>query len=201
MLTVVPAPPVTMNLLGPAGVGSVIGAVPWENIPKVVDAIAGFLGYFGSNYKVTGREMTVAKQALLASTAGSLVASGGPAVFIPNFHAAGASPLLRDLTLRAALLKTERDLLAEELPAADSRPLTSILNGDRGDGGEGDQAGEGESPDLEPLKLVAKAVQRTTAVLRTYEGFRTDWTGQPATKPEGQEGATAAAATRARPEA
>ena len=92
-----PAPEAMHHLFDPATLRAALAGVSWESIPKVVDAVAGFLGYFGSNYKVTDREMSVAKQALLASTAGSLAATSGPDVFLPNFHVAGASPLLGEL--------------------------------------------------------------------------------------------------------
>lgn len=198
-----PAHGAAMNIMASAIAGSVIGAVPWKDIPDAIDAVAGLLGYFGSNYKVSGREITVAKQALLVSTAGSLATTGGIAVFIPNFHMAGASPLLEmlmDLALRAAILKTERDLLLEELPGAGSEPFAEILDDDSEESGAGGEGDSGDAPNQERLIQVAKAVQRTTAVLATYEGFRTDWIGQPAAKAEDVEETMKAATTSTAPE-
>lgn len=199
-----PAHGAAMNIMASAiAAGSVIRAVPWKDIPDAIDAVAGLLGYFGSNYKVSGREITVAKQALLASTAGSLATTAGIAVFIPNFHMAGASPLLEmlmRLALRAAILKTERDLLVEELPGTGSETFAERLDDDSEALGAGREGDSGDAPNQERLIPVAKAVQRTAAVLAAYEGFRTDWIGQPAAKAEDVEETMKAATTSTTPE-
>lgn len=110
----------TRHTISQAGVAGFIttAASFWPQIPKAVGAVADLLAYFRSDHKVIGRKMTVSKQALFCSTAGSL-SGKGMATFIPSFYSVKASPLLKTLTelaKRAATLKTGRDHLAAELP-------------------------------------------------------------------------------------
>jgi hypothetical protein len=152
------------------------------------------LAYFRSNYKVSGREMSVSKQALLSSTAGKLTGPG-LAAYIPGFYTAGDSPLLETLTNlahRAARLKIERDLLAEELPET-----VEANGGATGGNGQGQpEDTQSGSTDVEPpnqgrLAAVAKAVRETDAALLAYEGFRTAWTASPTAKTQSDENSTA----------
>lgn len=194
-------PSLTMHLIAPAGVVGLVttAALFLPQIPKAVGAVADLLAYFRSNYKVSGWEMSVSKQALLSSTAGNL-ASRGLVTFIPGFYAVGDSPLLNtltDLAHRAARLKTERDFLAEELPQT---------GGATGGGGGGNGKGQPDvdtqggapqavPPNPERLAQVAKAVRETDSALLAYEGFRTAWTTPPTTKTQVEEGSSVTPAT------
>jgi hypothetical protein len=203
-----------MTLLPLAGIASKVPAL-LEQIPKAVGAIADVFAYFDSNYKVSGREMSISNQALLYSTAGSL-AGRKLTAFIPGFYEVKESPLLKALTAlarRAAQLKTERDYLAKELPGTKQDILVGVPeNGeDTGDaGGENSLGGTDrtsgdtpptEPPDKERLAKVAKAVRETDAVLLAYEGFRTVWMTTPGPKAEGEvkSATTATTAPAAKP--
>jgi hypothetical protein len=189
-------PSLTMHLIAPAGVVGIAttAASFLPQIPKAVGAVADLLAYFRSDYKVSGREMSVSKQALLCSTAGSL-SGRGLAAFIPGFYKAGNSPLLETLTglaRQAARLKIERDYLAEELPEA-SKTTGEVAGGNgqgQPDNTQNDVTRE-KTPDRERLAQVAKAVRETDAALLAYEGFRTAWTTPPETKTQGEENAAA----------
>jgi hypothetical protein len=194
-------PSLTMQLIVPAGVvGLATTAASFlPQIPKAVGAVADLLAYFRSNYKVSGWEMSVSKQALLSSTVGSL-AGRRLATFIPGFYAAGDSPLLSTLTELAhwaARLKTERDFLAEELPQTGGATGGGAGGNGQEQPDEGTHGGtpQAEPPNPERLAQVAKAVRETDAALLAYEGFRTAWTTPSAMNTQGGEGSSATATT------
>ncbi len=171
-------PTITMNFLTPAGLAIVAaaGKEVLEQLPKAVGAVVDVLAYFRTNYKVTGRDMSVSKQALLCSTAGHL-ASSGFTVFIPGFYQVEESPLLgnlTDLARCAARLKTERDSLAQELS-------------------------EANGSDKQPPAKIANAVRETDAALLIYEGLITAWMATPAPRTQGEEKSVAAPNTTPTP--
>jgi hypothetical protein len=172
-------------------------SVVLKQIPEALGTIADVLAYFDSNYRISGRQMSVANQALLYATAGNL-AGRDLTAFIPSFYQVEDSPLLRaliNLARQAARLKIGRDALANELPETEQElPRWLLPDSDEAHGRNARERSADnpgvesttEPPDQERLAKVARVVRETDAVLLAYEGFRTVWMTTPDHKGQGE---------------
>ena len=134
------------------------------SVRSAVGLAADVSGYLRTSYKIANQDFEVREQALLSSVAGAL-ASRNIKGFIPGFHAAGESELLRDIAdlgWRAVRLEAQKEALASQLPKPDKG------------GAAGGQQSSGET---EHLAEVAAAVRETDAALTFFKVLRELWAG------------------------